>query len=53
VPALVAEITSIADGRSVVDERHAQKQPDWTYDEVDSGQWPADRLDDHRAHEGV
>ena len=25
------------------------KQPDWTHDAVDSGQWPADRLDDHRS----
>lgn len=48
-PAHVAELHDIADGRAVLDERQLSKQPDWTYDPVDSGQWPADRLDDHRA----
>jgi len=48
-PTLIAEITAIEEGRAHVDERHAEKQPDWTYDVVDSGQWPADRLRDHRA----
>jgi hypothetical protein len=32
----------------VLDDAQRTKQPDWTHDEVDSGQWPADRLDDHR-----
>lgn len=48
-PVLVAEILRIDDGRAVLDESQAHKQPDWTYDEVDSGQWPADRLDAERA----
>ena len=30
-------------GSAVIDERHARKQPDWSYDETDSGQSPADR----------
>jgi len=47
-PVLVAEILRIEDGRAVLDEEQARKQPDWTYDEVDSGQWPADRLDADR-----
>jgi hypothetical protein len=50
-PALVAELVSIDDeGDVVVDERHRHKQPDWSYDAVDSGQAPADRFGDHRAH---
>jgi NADH:ubiquinone oxidoreductase subunit F (NADH-binding) len=48
-PLFVAEIEQLADGRAVLDERARTKQPDWTHDPVDSGQWPADRLDDHRA----
>jgi hypothetical protein len=28
----------------VLDDRHPDKQPDWTYDAVDSGQPPAARL---------
>jgi hypothetical protein len=48
-PLLVAPIRDLVDGRAVLDERQRTKQPDWTHDPVDSGQWPADRLDDHRA----
>ncbi len=50
-PELIAPIVDIVDGRAVLDDREARKQPDWTYDEEYSGQFPADRLDDHRAHE--
>lgn len=46
---LVAELVDLVDGpegvESVVDLRHRDKQPDWTYDAEDSGQAPADRLD--------
>ena len=28
---------------------HSTKQPDWTYDEIDSGKWPAQRIDERRA----
>jgi hypothetical protein len=45
-PRLVAELVELRDGRAVVDERHGEKQPDWTYDAEDSGQAPADRLAD-------
>src|SRR5439155_13691721 len=48
-PALVAELTGIEGDEAVVDERHLAKQPDWTYDGEDSGKWPAERLDEHRA----
>ena len=45
----VASIRELADGRAVLDEDELTKQPDWTHNPVDSGQWPADRLDDKRA----
>ena len=48
-PTLIAELVDIDDGTAIVDERHARKQPDWSYDEVDSGQAPADRFGEHRA----
>ena len=47
-PTVVAELLDLSGGTAVVDIRHADKQPDWTYDEVDSGQTPADRQSDHR-----
>jgi hypothetical protein len=50
-PARIAAILDLVDGRAVLDEHQRAKQPDWTYDAEDSGQSPADRLDDHRAHE--
>jgi hypothetical protein len=48
-PRLVAELVEVREGRAVIDERHRDKQPDWTYDAEDSGQSPADRLDEKRA----
>ncbi len=50
-PTVVAAIRELAAGVATLDPEQARKQPDWTYDEIDSGQWPADRLDDHRAHD--
>jgi len=47
-PAVVAELRRLADGEAEIDLRHRDKQPDWTYDAVDSGQAPADRLGEHR-----
>jgi NADH:ubiquinone oxidoreductase subunit F (NADH-binding) len=47
-PRLVAELVGIDDGVARVDEHHADKQPDWTYDAVDSGKTPAARLGEHR-----
>jgi NADH:ubiquinone oxidoreductase subunit F (NADH-binding) len=44
-PELVAAIVDIDDGRAVLDERELEKQPDWTFDAVDSGKWPAVRFD--------
>jgi hypothetical protein len=50
-PELIVPIVDIVDGRVVLDEHQATKQPDWTFDAEYSGKSPADRLDDHRAHE--
>ena len=50
-PDIVAEMLDIRGDEALVDERHAQKQPDWTYDAEWSGQVPAERYDDHRHHE--
>ncbi len=49
-PLLIAELIDIdVDGVATYDDGYAGKQPDWTYDEVDSGQSPVDRLTDRRA----
>ena len=40
---VIAELVDIADGVATVDAHHLEKQPDWTYDPVDSGQSPVDR----------
>jgi NADH:ubiquinone oxidoreductase subunit F (NADH-binding) len=47
-PAVIAELVAIDEGVAHIDERHASKQPDWTYDATDSGQMPAERLGEHR-----
>ncbi|MPY92480.1 MAG: hypothetical protein GEV08_05245 [Acidimicrobiia bacterium] len=49
-PAIVAEVLAIEEGAARWDVAHRDKQPDWTTDVVDSGQWPAERLDEHRFH---
>jgi NADH-quinone oxidoreductase subunit F len=43
-PELIAPIVDFDGDRAVLDERQREKQPDWTYGGVDSGQSPADRL---------
>jgi NADH:ubiquinone oxidoreductase subunit F (NADH-binding) len=48
-PVLVAPVADLVDGDATLDQRQRTKQPDWTHDPVDSGQWPADRLDDRRS----
>ena len=52
-PALVAELVDITDGAARVDEHHRDKQPDWTFDAVDSGKTPAERLGEHREVESL
>ncbi len=48
---LVAALLDIAEQGAVVDSSFADKQPDWTYDEVDSGKTPVERFTDHRSEE--
>jgi NADH-quinone oxidoreductase subunit F len=46
----IVPMVDLRDGIAVLDADFARKQPDWTYGSHWSGQSPADRLDDHRAH---
>ena len=48
-PYPIAAIDDIVDGVVVIEAAQSTKQPDWTHDAVDSGQWPAQRLDDPRS----
>jgi NADH:ubiquinone oxidoreductase subunit F (NADH-binding) len=48
-PLLVSELLDIRDGEAVWDERHLDKQPDWTYDDEWSGSTPVELSTDHRA----
>ncbi|MGH9190323.1 MAG: NADH-ubiquinone oxidoreductase-F iron-sulfur binding region domain-containing protein [Acidimicrobiales bacterium] len=41
-PELIAELIDIHSGQAVWDERHRQKQPDWSYNKTDSGTVPVD-----------
>jgi NADH:ubiquinone oxidoreductase subunit F (NADH-binding) len=45
-PVLIAPIVEIDDGQVVLDTAQAAKQPDWSYESVDSGRWPAAYLAD-------
>jgi len=42
-PELIAELIDIRGGTAVLDERHRQKQPDWTFNARDSGTVPVER----------
>ncbi len=42
-PELIAELVDIHGGVAVADERHRQKQPDWSYNRRDSGTVPVER----------
>ena len=41
----IVPLVDIADGLAVYEESQLTKQPDWTHDDIDSGQWPAQRMD--------
>ena len=41
-PALIAELLDIRGGVAILDERHRDKQPDWSYNKGDSGSAPVD-----------
>ena len=43
-PVLIAPLTVLRGDAAEVDEAQAGKQPDWTYDDIDSGATPAERL---------
>jgi NADH-quinone oxidoreductase subunit F len=44
---LIAPLRGLAHGHATLDDRQARKQPDWTYDAVDSGKTPAERFAGH------
>lgn len=44
IPPIVG-IRDLVDGRFELDTDQLRKQPDWSFDDVDSGQAPADRID--------
>ncbi len=50
---LIAELVDIDADRAIWDERHREKQPDWSYDEEYSGKVPAERFGEHRAPEAL
>ena len=52
-PFEVAELVGIDDGVARIDERHVAKQPDWSYDAVDSGKAPAERFGEHRDEQAL
>jgi len=47
-PLLVAELADIQGDVAVLDERHRDKQPDWSFGDEYSGKVPAERFGDHR-----
>jgi NADH:ubiquinone oxidoreductase subunit F (NADH-binding) len=44
-PVPIAPLVEVAGGVATIDPDQATKQPDWTHNAVDSGQAPADRID--------
>ena len=51
-PYAVAEAEDLRGERVVINERQLRKQPDWTYDQIDSGASPADRIDERAGGAG-
>ena len=47
-PELIAELVGFDGDTAVSDDRHRQKQFDWSYNAEDSGRAPVDRVADHR-----
>lgn len=52
-PTLVAELRDVGNGTVVLDERQANKLPDWTYGELWNGETPVERFIDHRRGSGL
>jgi NADH-quinone oxidoreductase subunit F len=42
----IAAIRNLQGDAVLIDEQQLRKQPDWTYDDVDSGASPSDRIDE-------
>ncbi len=51
-PLAVAELVDLTNNSAQLDERHAAKQPDWTYTPVWGGETPVERFTDHRSGKG-
>jgi NADH:ubiquinone oxidoreductase subunit F (NADH-binding) len=51
MPTVVAELVDLTEVSVTIDERHAAKQPDWTYEPRWRGRTPVERFTDHRVHE--
>lgn len=47
--ATIAALLDINESGAQIDETFVDKQPDWTYDEIDSGKTPVERFTDHRS----
>jgi hypothetical protein len=43
---VLVPLVDIVDGAAVYDGREARKKPDWSFDDLDSGTYPAQRLQD-------
>ena len=52
-PILIGPLADIRDGVAVLDEHQLEKQPDWSFDAVDSGQSPAARFHDPHPNAGL
>ncbi len=50
-PVFVAELRDVDDGEVTLNERQADKQPDWTYHDSWDGRFPVERFTDHRRDE--
>jgi NADH:ubiquinone oxidoreductase subunit F (NADH-binding) len=50
-PRPISELRDVSNGVAAWDERHASKQPDWSYEVSWSGKAPAERYGDHRRPE--
>lgn len=50
-PMLIAELLSVEGASAEVDQSFRNKQPDWSFDQIDSGKTPVERFTDHRSDE--
>ena len=52
-PIRIGPLADIRDGEAVLDEHQLEKQPDWSFDAVDSGQSPAARFHEQHPNAGL